>query len=255
VAEKPVEIRRSVDVLADAVERSCDVDAVIGIAAEAPDLETQPLPVPERQGQCRIAVAQGKAFSFSYPDNLEALEQAGAELLPFDPLTQPQLPARTQGLLAGGGFPEVYAEGLSENRPLLEDVRRHAEQGLPIWAECGGLLWLAHSLDGHPMAQVIDAKARMSDRLTLGYRRATPTTDNPVATAGDELRGHEFHYSTIEPAGDAFELMSRFGQGRAGFASSTLLATYLHMHLAARPDIADRFVGTVVAAARRGKPV
>jgi cobyrinic acid a,c-diamide synthase len=105
------------------------------------------------------------------------------------------------------------------------------------------------------MAQVLDAKARMTDKLTLGYRRATPTTDTPVAKTGDELRGHEFHYSTIEPAGDAFELTSRFGHGRAGFASGTSLATYLHMHLAARPDIAERFVGTVVAAARRGKPV
>jgi cobyrinic acid a,c-diamide synthase len=255
VAEHPGSIRRSLDALAHAVGRSCDLDAILAIAAQAPALERQPLPEPELVGTVRIAVASGKAFSFSYPDNLEALERAGAELLAFDPLTEPQLPEDTEGLVAGGGFPEVYAEGLSDNRALLADVQEKARRGLPIWAECGGLLWLAHSLDGHPMAQVIDAKAQMTDRLTLGYRRATATTDNPVAATGTEVRGHEFHYTTIEPSGDALELTARFGHGKAGFASPTLLASYLHLHLAARPDIAERFVATVAAAATRGKPV
>ena len=227
----------------------------MSIAHAAPAMEAAPLSAPALIGRVRIAVASGKAFSFSYPDNLEALQQAGAELLPFDPLTEPQLPEGAQALVAGGGFPEVYAEALSENRPLLDDVRAKATRGLPIWAECGGLLWLAHSLDGHPMAQVIDAKARMTERLTLGYRRATTAADTPIAKAGAQLRGHEFHYSTIEPAGDALHITSRFGEGTAGFATPTLLASYLHLHLAARPDLAENFVATVGAAARRGKPV
>jgi len=175
--------------------------------------------------------------------------------VPFDPLAEPQLPEGTQGIVAGGGFPEVYAEALSENRPLLEDLRRHTEKRLPIWAECGGLLWLTKDLDGHEMAGLIDAKARMTDRLTLGYRRATPTRENPIASKGTELRGHEFHYSTVEPDGDALHVRSRFGEGTAGFATDTLLASYLHLHLATRPDIAQRFVATVAAVARSGKPV
>jgi cobyrinic acid a,c-diamide synthase len=105
------------------------------------------------------------------------------------------------------------------------------------------------------MAGVIDAKATMTNRLTLGYRRATPTTASPIAASNTELRGHEFHYTTIEPPGDALELQARFGRGNAGFATSTLLASYLHLHLGARPDIAERFVATVAGAARRGKPV
>lgn len=242
VVEKPGEIRRSVSALADAVERSCDLDAVIRIAQAAPAREAAPLSAPKLIGQVRIAVASGKAFSFSYPDNLEALQQAGAELLPFDPLTEPQLPQGTQALVAGGGFPEVYAEALSENRPLLDDMNTRVSDGLPTWAECGGLLWLAHSLDGHQMAGVIDAKARMTERLTLGYRRATTEADTPIANPGTELRGHEFHYSTIEPAGEALHLTSRFGEGTAGFATPTLLASYLHLHLAARPDLAETFV-------------
>jgi cobyrinic acid a,c-diamide synthase len=255
VVERPNEIAASVDRLADAVERSCDLEAIRGIADAAPPLDAPALPTPERQAHVRIAIAGGRAFSFSYPDNLEALEQAGAELLAFDPLRDERLPDGAQGLVAGGGFPEVYAEQLAANRSLLSDVRDKVDRGLVTWAECGGLLWLARSLDNHDMAGVIDAKATMTTRLTLGYRQATPTMDTPVAASRTALRGHEFHYSTIEPAGDALELAARFGSGTAGFATPTLLATYLHVHMAARPDIAERFVATVAAAAMRGKPV
>jgi cobyrinic acid a,c-diamide synthase len=255
VVERPQEIAASLDRLAAAVTAACDLDAIVAIANQASALDADPLPQPRRHDNVRVAVAQGRAFSFSYPDNLEALEQAGAELLPFDPAHDDRLPAGVQGLVAGGGFPEVYAEQLAANRPLLDDVRQRIDAGLVTWAECGGLLWLARSLDDHQMAGVVDAKATMTTKLTLGYRTAAATVDSPVATAHTELRGHEFRYSTIEPAGDALDLTARFGRGRAGFATPTLLASYLHLHLATRPDIAERFVATVAAAARRGKPV
>jgi len=252
VVERPNEIGQSLERLADAVTRSCDLDVVTAIASNAPALDAIGLPTPRPRGRVRVAVAGGKAFSFSYPDNLEALEQAGAELLPVDPTTDERLPEGAQGLVAGGGFPEVYAEELAANRSLLADVREKVDAGLVTWAECGGLLWLARSLDDHQMAGVLDAKATMTTRLTLGYRRATPTTDNPLGTTDKELRGHEFHYSTMEPAGDALDLSARFGTGRAGFAAPTLLASYLHLHLAGRPDIAERFVATIALAANRG---
>jgi cobyrinic acid a,c-diamide synthase len=243
VVEQPQQIAASLDRLATAVDRSCDLDAILALADKAQPLDAPPLPIPQHQANVRVAVAQGKAFSFAYPDNLEALEQAGAELLPFDPVSDDQLPESSQALVAGGGFPEVYAEQLAANRRLLDDVKERVDGGLTTWAECGGLLWLARSLDDHQMAGVIDAKATMTNRPTLGYRRATPTVDTPIAGVDSaELRGHEFHYSTIEPAGDALHLTARFGTGTAGFASPTLLATYVHLHLAARPDIAERFV-------------
>jgi cobyrinic acid a,c-diamide synthase len=255
VVEQPQEIAASLDRLAAAVTGACDLDALIAIANRAPPLDAHPLLQPQHQAHVRVAVAQGRAFSFAYPDNLEALEAAGAELLPFDPARDEHLPDGAQGLVAGGGFPEVYAEELAANRPLLEDVKQKCDGGLVTWAECGGLLWLARSLDRHQMAGVIDAKATMTTKLTLGYRTARATIDSPIARANTELRGHEFHYSNIEPPGDGLTLTARFGTGHAGFATPTLLASYLHLHLAGRPDIAEQFVATVAAAARRGKPV
>ena len=121
--------------------------------------------------------------------------------------------------------------------------------GLVTWAECGGLLWLARSLDGRPLAGVIPADGRMTDQLTLGYRtaRVAAACGSPLGPPGTELRGHEFHYSTLDPAGDALELAGRHGHGTAGFASATLLASYLHLHLGGRPELAERFVAAAAA--------
>ena len=110
------------------------------------------------------------------------------------------------------------------------------------WAECGGLLWLARSLDGLPLSGVVPAVGRMTDRLTLGYRRARVLVPTPLAGPDARLRGHEFHYSVLDPAGDALHLEGRFGSGRAGFATPRLLASYLHLHLGADPAPAERLV-------------
>jgi cobyrinic acid a,c-diamide synthase len=246
VVEQPDAVRRSLDVLAEAIAHGCDLDRIMQVAQAATATSTPELPDPPAArfvASCRIAVAGGPAFSFVYPDNLELLEQAGAELVPVDPLTDAALPADVTALYAGGGFPEVFAEQLAANRPLLADVRsRVADGGLVTWAECGGLLWLSRSLDAHTLAGVVPAEARMTDRLTLGYRTATVAADCPLAPAGAVLKGHEFHYSHCLPSGDALHLEGRFGQGRAGWASPTLLASYLHLHLAATPEVAERFV-------------
>ncbi|MGH9307636.1 MAG: hypothetical protein ACRD0I_12245, partial [Acidimicrobiales bacterium] len=115
---------------------------------------------------------------------------------------------------------------------------------LPIWAECGGMLWLGQSLDGHAMAGVLPTEAHMGPRLSLGYRLATVRSTNPIAPAGSELRGHVFHYSRSDPPGDALDLSGGLGHGREGFAWPSLLAGYLHLHLGADPTPAQRFVKT-----------
>ena len=248
VAERPEQVAASLAALAGLVADTCDLDALLAVARSAEPMAVEPVPMPQPVGSARIAVAGGKAFTFSYPDNVEALEAAGAEIVPFDPLVDEALPPAIDALVIGGGFPEVMAEQLGGNDRLRADVRARIDAGLVVWAECGGLLWLAATLDGHPMIGAVAADAVMTDRLTLGYRSATLLVDTPLGPAGTEVRGHEFHYTHIEPSGDALELTGRTGTTVGGFASSRMLASYLHVDLAGRPDLAEAFVRTAAAA-------
>ncbi len=247
VVEQPGEIGVALGRLAAAVSSQLDLDGVVNLARSAPRRQTPALPTAAPGGHCRIAVAAGPPFSFCYPDNLELLAEAGAELVPFDPLTEPGLPEAIGGLVAGGGFPEVFAGALAGNRPLLHDVRRRVAAGLVTWAECGGLLWLGQELDGHRLCGAIEARAEMTDRLTVGYRTATFRTDTPLGPAGTVVRGHEFHYSSMDPSGDAMDLDSRSGPSRSGWASPSLLASYLHLHLGGSPALASHLVGAAAA--------
>jgi len=254
VVEDEVGVRHRLDALAAVVESGCDLDAVLALARSSPAVTVGDAPAARRSGRARVAVVGGRGFSFSYPDNLELLEQAGAELVPVDPEADAALPEAVDAIYAGGGFPEVYAPTLAANRPLLEEVAGRVAAGMVTWAECGGLLWLARSIDGHAMAQAVEADARMTDHLTLGYRRAVLAVDTPLAPAGAELRGHEFHYSELDPPGDALAWEGRHGRGRGGFASPTLLASYLHLHLASDPRRAERFVATATATREAARP-
>ncbi|MGI8491339.1 MAG: cobyrinate a,c-diamide synthase, partial [Acidimicrobiales bacterium] len=193
---------------------------------------------------CRIGVATGRAFSFTYTDTLDALRAAGAEVVAFDPMSDATLPEGLGGLIVGGGFPEVHVAELSRNRRMLDDIARLVGAGLPTWAECGGLMLLCGSLDGHAMAGVIDADAEMSGRLTLGYREVVTRRQSPVGAAGTAFRGHEFHYSSVIPAGDALALHSRWGDYLEGWASPSLLATYVHHHPGGDPSLIAAFAST-----------
>jgi cobyrinic acid a,c-diamide synthase len=250
VAEEPATIERSLTALADAVAERIDLGAVVSLAETAPRLVADQVAMPAPGPAVRIAVAAGRAFTFTYTDTLDALRAGGAEVVPFDPLADGMLPDAVDGLIVGGGFPEVHAARLTNNEPLLAAVRQAVAAGVPTWAECGGLLWLTRSVDDRPMAAILPATARMTDQLTLGYREATITVASPLGPAGTHLRAHEFHYATVDPAGDALELRSRFGRGRAGFASPTLLASFLHHHPGGDPSAVAAFL----AACRRGAP-
>ncbi|HEX8930254.1 MAG TPA: cobyrinic acid a,c-diamide synthase, partial [Actinomycetota bacterium] len=177
----------------------------------------------------------------------ELLEAAGAELFPLDPVADESLPERANALYLGGGFPETFAEDLAANQPLRAAVRRFAAGGAPVVAECGGLLYLGRSLDGQPMCGVLPSDGRMSGRLTLGYRRATAGAPSVLAEAGTAVRGHEFHYSRVEPAGGAKPAWLLDGERAEGFVAGGVHASYLHTHWAAFPELPER----LVAAARR----
>jgi cobyrinic acid a,c-diamide synthase len=247
VVEQRDAVQKAIDRLAVEIAASCDLDAVLRVARAAPRLATEDPPTARPTAAIRVGMAGGPAFSFTYPENLELLEQAGAELVPFDPSRDAALPAGLDAVYAGGGFPEVFVEELASNRPLLADVRDRMARGLVTWAECGGLLWLSRSLDGHALCGALAADGHMSDRLTLGYRKARACSDTPIAPSGTELRGHEFHYSVLDPPGEALAMTGRNGAIRAGYASPRLLASYLHLHLAADPRLAERFVATASA--------
>ncbi len=249
VAENSAALRSSMDRLANVIESSLDLDAVLAISNGAPPRSVTPPPTAQHVGASRIALAAGPAFSFVYPENLELLAAAGAELVPFDPLSDSHIPEGCGALYAGGGFPEEYAAALGENRVMLEDIRLRVAAGLVTWAECGGLLLLCESLGAVAMAGVLKGvHAKMSERLTLGYRRVTTRVPGPFGPAGTQLRGHEFHRSVTTPTGEALEVVGRHGSSRTGFMTPHLFASYLHQHLSATPTLVERFA----AAARLG---
>jgi cobyrinic acid a,c-diamide synthase len=201
----------------------------------------------------KLAIAQDAAFNFYYADNLELLQQLGAELLPWSPLTDPCLPEGTQGLYFGGGFPEVFAAELVANQAARSAVKRAIEAGMPTYAECGGLMYLCEQIvdfseQVFPMVGIFPTIARMGKRLTLGYRQATVLQDSPIAAKGDRLWGHEFHRSTLtqESPQPLFNLQgynSQIALKSEGWQQHQVHASYTHLHFGARPELLTRFLG------------
>ncbi|WJE00356.1 cobyrinate a,c-diamide synthase [Streptomyces antimycoticus] len=269
VAERQAEAVDAAAALAARVREGCDLEGLLALARSAPPLsETAWDPEEEmrraveavpgaagrgdRAARPVVAVAGGAAFTFSYAEHTELLTAAGARVVPFDPLRDERLPEGTGGLVIGGGFPEVYAPELSANEPLREAVAELAASGAPIAAECAGLLYLARSLDGEPMCGVLAAEARMSERLTLGYREAVAISDTALAAAGTRVRGHEFHRTTIVPGAGAEPAWGLVHPERRteGFAQGNVHASYLHVHWASVPGAASRFADRCVSPAR-----
>lgn len=190
-----------------------------------------------------VAVAGGAAFTFSYAEHAELLDAAGAEVVTFDPLRDERLPEGTRGLVIGGGFPEVYASELGANEVLRKEIAALALSGAPVAAECAGLLYLCRELDGVPMCGVLDAEARMGERLTLGYRDAVAVGDSVLAVAGTRMRGHEFHRTGVEPGAGPAPAWGVVAPERRveGFVQGGVHASYLHTHWASEPGVARRF--------------
>lgn len=241
------------DRLVEAIEGHVSLDRLLALARRAPPLpEPTPrvFPAVPSAPLATLAVARDEAFSFYYPENLELLEAHGARLAFFSPLRDAALPPGTQGLYLGGGFPEVHAADLAANASLLRAVRERAEAGMPVYAECGGLMYLCEGIEDpagarHPMADLVPGWARMrKDRLHLGYLEVETQGPSVVAEAGARFRGHEFHAAEWAPAEDALPAYRVLNQGgRAeGFLRRNLLASFLHVHFGAAPQMAARLV-------------
>jgi cobyrinic acid a,c-diamide synthase len=208
-----------------------------------------------------VGIARDVAFQFYYRENLALLETAGAELVFWSPLTD-EVP-EVDGLYFGGGYPELHARRLADNAAALKAVRRLAERGAPIYAECGGLMYLADALEdmdgaAHPMVGLLPATVRMRPRrMTLGYRAIRFTADTPLGASGTLARGHEFHYSTIDPVPEGiprvYRLEDRHGDARGeGYLIHRALLSYVHLHFASNPGLPRAFVAAC-ADARRGR--
>jgi cobyrinic acid a,c-diamide synthase len=203
-------------------------------------------------------VARDPAFQFYYPDNLEALERAGARLVFWSPIADRMLP-EADGLYIGGGYPELYGRDLAGNAPMQAAVRAFARSARPVYAECGGLMYLAESLtdlEGRvwPMVGVLPAPVMMDrDRLVIGYREVTLTTAGPLGPAGTIARGHEFHCSRLGDVPTSVTRLYAVADGRGGvprsegFVVSGALMSYIHLHFGSNPALA----ANLVAAARR----
>ncbi|WP_137990148.1 cobyrinate a,c-diamide synthase [Streptomyces vilmorinianum] len=277
VAERQAAAVEAVAAQAEQVLAGCDMEGLLALARSAPELHAEawdpavagrltagggvvptlphspsgmgvpPIASLAPRNDCPqpvVAVAGGAAFTFSYAEHAELLTAAGAEVVTFDPLRDEALPEGTSGLVIGGGFPEMYGGELSANEPLRKAVAELARSGAPIAAECAGLLYLSRSLDGTPMCGVLDADARMSSRLTLGYRDAVAVSDSSLAAAGARMRGHEFHRTVIEPGAGAQAAWGlRQPERRVeGFVQRGVHASYVHTHWAGAPEAAVRFV-------------
>jgi cobyrinic acid a,c-diamide synthase len=192
-----------------------------------------------------VAMATGKAFSFGYPEHVEVLNAAGAEVVAFDPLTD-RLPDDTAAVVLPGGFPEQFTAELSANDVLRQQICALAEAGGPMQAECAGLTYLVSELDGYPMCGVLSGSARFTDRLTLRYHDAVAVTDSALYAAGDRVVGHEFHRTAVTFVDSYPPAWTYRGTGvptlRDGAVHRNVHASYLHIHPAAAPDAVARFV-------------
>lgn len=242
--------------LTEIIEKNTDVDRLLEIAKDVEELEIEEnlIDFSPRYNHIKIGVFKDPAFQFYYCENLEALERMGGHLVYINSLKEKKLP-QIDGLYLGGGFPEVYAEELSQNKSLFEEIREKIEEGLPVYAECGGLMVLGEEIiwkeKRYPMMKVLPIKFKVEKRPQgHGYVIAKVMRENPFYEKGREIKGHEFHYSfpvEIKEKKDmelVFELERGFGFDgkRDGIRYKNLLATYTHIHIYSVKCWAEKFL-------------
>jgi len=245
---------------ADLVEQWFDLDRILELARAAPALPegVAPLATPPDEARCRIGLAFDEAFHFYYPENLARLESLGAEIVRFSPVNDRALPP-VDGLYFGGGYPETRAEQLSANGSMLESIRAFAEAGGPIYAECGGLMYLSDGIQTldeqfHPMLALIGGRCRMLPRLAaLGYVEVETQARSILGPQGLRFRGHQFRYSELEQLPEDTPLLYRVRSGWGGAVIAegysrrdNVLASYVHGHWASNPQVAEGLVQSCV---------
>ncbi|OCL26139.1 cobyrinic acid a,c-diamide synthase [Orenia metallireducens] len=249
------ELRVFIDKLTELMEEYIDLEEVISLSNNLSNIElkSRKLFIKTNKYPVTLGVAYDEAFNFYYPDNLDILESLGAKLKFFSPLKDKKLP-KVDGLYIGGGFPESFLSDLSENRSMKESIYQQIKAGLPAYAECGGLMYLTEGINNFDgsffsMVGVIPAQIKMENRLqAMGYVKAVATKDNLLLKSGEEIIGHEFHYSKLinllEDNNYAYQLFGGKGaDGRyEGIVADNLLASYLHLHFGSNLEMVKRFL-------------
>lgn len=268
VVDRSVDAVRAVRRLGERMMDCLDLDRVLALARSAPPLSSEfwsPAPpspdtdaepdtgyvtdtvsdeVPEEYRPV-VAVAGGDTFSYSYQETSDLLAAAGARIVSFDPLRSERLPEGTRAMVIGGGFPEGYADELAANRELQDAVVELARAGGPIYAENAGLLWLVKEFDGRPMCGVFDASAQSTTMLVLGYREAVARASSSTVKIGARVVGHKHHRTVVTPrSGDSAAWQWKGGRPE-GFIWRKVHASYLNVHWAGYPDMAQRFVSAI----------
>ena len=244
------DIEQKIEKLGREAAQSIDIDALLDLAASAPIIEgSLPEIIPAVTAKPRIAVARDESFCFYYADNLNLLEKFGAELVPFSPLNDNALPEKIGGIYLGGGYPELYASRLSQNTAMLESIKNAAAGGMPVFAECGGFLYLHEQLEddtgsSYPMVGVIPGRGFSTSRLQrFGYIRLTSQTNTVLCPESAQIPGHEFHYWDSTFNGSSCTAERANGQSwPCVTASETLFAGFPHLYFYGNPAFAENFV-------------
>ncbi len=250
-AEENKQLQSALESMAGLVEQEIDLDGLLQIAANAADIDYTCNLNENDDAGITVGVARDEAFSFYYQDSLDYMEECGAKIVFFSPLHDKSIPS-VDGLYIGGGFPEMFLPQLSSNENMLGSLKDAARKGMPLFAECGGFMYLTERITdfkGHLWAGagVIPAQVKMTDSLAaLGYVQAVALKDSILLNQGATVKGHEFHYSQISGINEhdrAFSLKGGKGpEGRAdGYARENVIGSYVHLHLRANAVVVDNF--------------
>ena len=249
-ADEVADLQEKLRKLAAEAEKTLDIPTLLEIAHNAPVLDFTPPVLPEKGAPVRIGVARDRAFCFYYAENLDLLQSFGAELVPFSPIHDTKLPDDLDGIYLGGGYPELHLKELSHNQSFLHDLRCHAASGIPIFAECGGFLYLQQELcdaDGqaYPMAQLLDGTAHMGKCLCrFGYVTLTAQQDTLLGPSGTKIRAHEFHYADSTENGNTFLVTRPNGRTWQAYQShGNILGGFPHLYFPSNPKVPANFAG------------
>lgn len=248
--QEVVDYHKKLNELAGILEKTLDIEEIIKLGEDTSNITYRPLPLPHVNGRPKIAVARDDAFCFYYEDNLQILKDMGAELVEFSPLYDKHLPKKIQGIILGGGYPELMAKQLSENLTMREDIKAALSQGIPCIAECGGFMYLHRSMEDmngqkYPMVGIIEGEVYKTNQLgRFGYIELSSNMDQLILERGNKIRGHEFHYfeSTSQGTSLTARKPNRPIEWECVHGNDSMAVGFPHLYYYSNPNVPYRFL-------------